>query len=201
MDWKEETSPGPICLRRALGLARNARSQRGFSLAELLFVVIIIGLLATVLTPSKGSGDSAKLDLATMEVADAMRFARSEAMRLGIEHGVRQQSVEKRVRVVSMNMATNPATLVFDKYHPIDKQIYDRDLNGQPFDFSGSINQAPVFRGGCDSPEDIYFDAGGTPWCADPDDILVDNVVITLSLDGKTRSVILHGINGRVTVQ
>jgi len=100
-----------------------------------------------------------------------------------------------------MDTVTSPATLVYDIYHPVDKRLYDRDLTRRPFDFTGSMNQAPVFRGTCDSPEDIYFDADGTPWCADPDDVLVQNLVITLTLGFETRTVTLQGINGRVTVQ
>ena len=46
-----------------------------------------------------------------------------------------------------------------------------------------------------------FFDDNGIPWCADPENILVDNVVITLTLGSGRRDVTLQGINGRVTVQ
>jgi len=198
---KRTIQPGAVDCVTLLCPARNATRECGFSLHELLFVVVIIGLIATVMTPAKGPGDGVKLDLAAAEIADALRFARSEALRLGVARGVRAQALEKRVRVFSMNTLTSPATLVYDVYHPVDKKLYDRDLGLVPYNFSGSIVQTQTFRGTCDAPENIYFDAVGTPWCADPETVLVEKLVIALSLGSASRSITVHGINGRVTVQ
>jgi hypothetical protein len=151
--------------------------------------------------PSMAPSESIKLDLAATELADAMRFARSEAMRLGIERGFHQKGGETRIRVFSMNTETSPATLVYDVYHPIDKQIYDRQLDQQPFAFDGNIKRGISFRGNCNKPENIYFDANGTPWCADPADVLLVHIDLVLYFGTETRHVFLNGITGRVTVQ
>lgn len=179
----------------------NSGLQRGYTFFELLMVVVLVGMLATVMVPSLAPSETTKLDLAATEIADAMRFARSEALRLGVARGFRQLSSEKRIRIFSLDSLTSPATLVYDVYHPIDKQLYDKDLTRQPFAFAGTIRQAQAFRGTCDTPDSIYFDAGGVPWCTDPDDVLLEDLELKLILGSDIRRVYLHGISGRVTVQ
>jgi prepilin-type N-terminal cleavage/methylation domain-containing protein len=190
-----------MLVRGRLQSSAAVRSQRGFSLFELLFVMALIGLLATVMLPSKGPSDSIKLDLAASEIADALRFARSEALRQGVPHGVRFQRDEKRVRVYSMDTGTSPATPVFDIYHPVDRNIYDRQLAAMPFDFSGVMHVAPAGHGSCNNIEDFYFDADGVPWCADPDDVLLYEIKIALRIGNELGAVWLHGITGRVTIE
>jgi prepilin-type N-terminal cleavage/methylation domain-containing protein len=179
----------------------RATLQRGYTLLELLVVAIIVGLVATVAIPTSSSGDIATLDLAAAEVADAIRFARGEAMRLGVARGFRQQSGTKHIRVFSMDNATTPATLVYDIYHSVGKHLYDREFDQQPFAFAGTINRNTTFRGTCNQTGNIYFDANGTPWCADPDNVLLDQFDVTLTLGQASRVVRLDSITGRVTVQ
>ena len=179
----------------------RATTQRGYTLLELLVVAIIVGLVASVAMPSSSSGDAATLDLVATEVADAIRFARGEAMRLGVARGFRQQSTAKRIRVFSMDNSTTPATLIYDIYHSVDKHLYDREFEQQPFAFGGVITRNTTFRGTCNQTGNIYFDASGTPWCADPDNVLVEQFDVTLTLGQDSRLVRLDGITGRVTIQ
>jgi type II secretion system protein H len=179
----------------------RATLQRGYTLLELLVVAIIVGLVATVAMPSSSSGNAATLDLVAAEVADAIRFARGEAMRLGVARGFRQHSGTKRIRVFSMDSATTPATLVYDIYHSVDKHLYDREFEQQPFAFAGAMIRTATFRGTCNQTGNIYFDANGTPWCANPDNILLDQFDVTLTLGQASRVVRLDSITGRVTIQ
>ena len=199
MDWKRYQESD------AIGFFRPPRpgvaGQRGYTLIELVLVVIIISALASIVLPALAPGQSIKLDLAATEIAAAMRFARVEALRLGVARGIRQESTAKRVRVFSMDTQTTPATLVYDIYHPVDKQLYDKSFAQQPFAFSGDMSHVPSYRGTCNAPENIYFDAGGIPWCADPDDILLERFDVTLTIGANSRVVTLHGLTGQVTIQ
>ncbi len=205
MDWKRYQKPGAIGCFRPPRPGPGVAGQRGYTLVELVLVVIIVSALASVVLPTLAPGQSIKLDLAATEMAAAMRFARVEALRLGVARGFRQQSTAKRVRVFSMDTQTTPATLVYDIYHPIDKQLYDKSFAQQPFAFGGDINHTRTYfdtgTGTCNTPANVFFDAGGIPWCADPDNVLLERFDVTLTIGANSRVVTLHGLTGRVTIQ
>lgn len=175
--------------------------QAGYTLTELIIVVTILAIVAAIAVPATASNESERLELAAQEIAAAMRFARSEALRTGEPHGFRQQSGAKRIRVFRLDQGTSPATLVYDVYHPVDKQLYDFDLNLQSLAAADSLSRTAVFRGNCNQQGNVYFDANGTPWCADPGTVLLDTFEVDLIMGSSRRTVILDDITGRVAVQ
>jgi type II secretion system protein H len=175
--------------------------SHGMTLVELLLVIAILGVAATVAIPNLSSSDPQRLDLAAEEFANAMRFARSEAMRTGEPRGFRQQSSAKWIRVFRPDTSTSPWTLNYDVYHPVSKKLYDIDLNTHPFAAADSLSLNRVYRGTCNKPGEIYFDSSGIPRCAAPETVLLKQLNVTLTLGPHTRTVTLHGITGRVTVQ
>jgi len=179
---------------------RELRSH-GVTLVELLLVVMILGVVAVVAIPDFSSGDPAQLDLAAEEFANAMRFARSEAIRTGEPRGFRQKSSTKRIRVFRPDTGTSPWTLNYDVYHPVSKQLYDIQLDDHPFAAADTVSRNRVYRGTCDTPRNVYFDRNGIPRCTDPETVFLDQFNVTLTLGAHTRVVTLHGITGRVTVQ
>ena len=179
---------------------RKSRSH-GVTLVELLVVVSILGVVALVAIPDFRSSNPQTLDLAAEEFANAMRFARSEAMRTGEPRGFRQQSGAKRIRVFRPDTGTAPWTLVYDVHHPLSKQLYDIELDTHPFAAADSVSLTPTFTGTCNVQGNIYFDSNGTPRCADPETVLLEQFDVTLTLGTHSRVVTLHGITGRVTVQ
>lgn len=177
------------------------QGERGYSLLELLAVVIILGIAASVAIPDISTTDPNKLDLAAEEVAQAMRYARSEALRTGEPRGFRQQSTEKRIRVFRPDTSSSPWTLNYDIYHPVSKKLYDIDLDSHPFARADSLSHNRVYRGTCNQPGSVYFDSSGIPRCTDPETVLLDQFDVTLTLGNHTRVVTLHKLTGRVTVQ
>jgi len=171
------------------------RCETAYTLVEILIVVSILGIVAAVAIPGFSSTNPQPLDLAAEETANAMRFARSEAMRLGSPIGFRQHPGNKRIRVFQADTGTSPWTLNYDVHHPLSKHLYDIQLDSHP------LSHNRVYRGTCNTPGNVYFDSNGTPWCADPETVLLEQFDVTFTLGSHSRVVTLHGITGRVTVQ
>jgi prepilin-type N-terminal cleavage/methylation domain-containing protein len=186
---------------RMTAVPRRAAAQRAYTIIELLAVVVLLGLAASIATSPPTIGESRKLDLTASEIANAIRFARSEAMRTGNATGFHHQRTAKRIRVFSIDTDSLPATIEYDVYHPLDRKLYVKEFEQQPFAFDGVMSNSIRYRGSCDAATEVYFDAGGIPWCSDPDDILLEEFQIKLTLGTKSRMVTLDGITGRVTVQ
>ena len=179
---------------------REPRSQ-GITLLETLMVVSILGVVAVVAVPGFRSAEPRQLELAAKEFAEAIRFARSEAVRLGEPRGFRLQSSTKRIQVFRADTSTAPWTPVYDIYHPVSRKPFDIELDKHPFAAAENLNRNTTFRGTCNKTGDIYFDRSGTPWCADPETVLLEQFDITFTQGVYTRVVTLHGLTGRVTVQ
>lgn len=177
------------------------RRECGYTLIEILIVVVLLGVAASVAVPDISTTNVNRLDLAATEIADAMRFARNESMFQGSPRAFNQQSSIQRIRVFRPDTAASPWAPVYDVYHPLSKQRYDIDINNHSFATADSISHSTVYRGSCNTPEQVYFDVNGTPWCTDPETVLLDQFVVTLIAGPHSRSVTLHGITGRVTVQ
>ena len=177
------------------------QGERGYSLLELLAVVIILGVAAAVAIPDISTTNPNKLDLAAEELAQAMRYARSEALRTGEPRGFRLQSTEKRIRVFRPDTSSSPWTLNYDIYHPVSKMLYDIDLDTHAFARVDSLSHNRVYRGTCNQQGSVYFDSSGIPRCTNPETALLEQFDVTLTLGSHTRVVSLSAITGRVTVQ
>ena len=173
----------------------------GYTLTEMTIVISILAIAAAVAMPSFSASNDKKLDVAAQAFAAAMRFARSESILTDVPHGFRQESSDNRIRVFRLDTGTTPATPVFDVYHPVDKQIYDIDLDLQPLAAADSMSLSTIFRGVCNQTGDIYFDSNGTPWCVDPETILLESLDLDLYLGSSHRLIVLDGLTGRVNVQ
>jgi type II secretory pathway pseudopilin PulG len=183
----------------------------GISLLELVIVVAILGIVAAAAIPNLSSTDSARLELAASQIAEALRFARGEALRTAEVHGVEIDHLEldsgnKDITVYKADLAAaTPFGVATILHHPLSKQVYDIEFLDSPLVSGVSITnpEKPFHFDTLANPRrHVQFDAAGTPV------YYVDGVANRLTSgdiqfsDGThARTVSLHPITGRVTVQ
>jgi hypothetical protein len=157
--------------------------------------------MAAAVVPSLMPAESGKLHVAAQEVAGAMRFARSEAMRLRQPIGFKFSNTNKRFFVFRANTSAIPWVAVFDIYHPVSKKKYVIELDEDLLAAADSVSTTREYRGTCNTKPSIYFDANGTVRCLDPNNILLDQYEVTLKTGDHTRVISLEAITGQVTIQ
>ena len=175
----------------------TAAKQRGYSLVELLVVTAILLSVTALAVPALNPATGKRTELAAVSFATAIRFARSEARRTATPHGFTLTAGQPRLRVFRL-VAGTPT---YDVYDPVSKQLYDIDTADERIANLDGVSSAPVFRGVCNDTDKIIFDAMGTPWCQDPQTVLLQTTSLTLSSGTQQRVITLDGISGRVGVQ
>ncbi len=168
----------------------------GFSLVEVVLVLSLLGLAALVVVPAAQPGRDLALESAAGEVADAMRFARSEALRTGEPHGFRTVASPDRIQVYRVDPGTNPPTPIYDVRHPLTRRPYDVAL--ADLAKGATLTRTTTWTGTCNAPTYVNFDAEGSPRCGDPMAVLLETGRLTLSQGGASRDVVLRGPVGRV---
>lgn len=178
---------------------KNIRKfPRGYTLTEMVIVIAIMAIIAAVAVPELSKNDESKLDAAAAEVASAMRFAHSEAVRTGEPYGVYASHSDQRIRVYRLPVSTP----IYDVYDPLTKQLMD-------FQFNNNTNEVELdsvvltfhgmwgwksylgFEGGSGTPK--YNDSGTTR--------MLNTGYVRLSYGDAKRTINISPMTGRVTVQ
>lgn len=176
--------------------------QRGHSLVEMIIAVAIIGMAAALATPSATPARQQKLDFAASSVADAFRFAREEARRTGIIHGVTTDIANDLVSVFRLDEGPNPNDKIYDDVrHPLSKQLYAIQIGASPYSGVTLSASGGVMVGTCNDPGNIAFDPAGVARCVEPTTTRIANPSIELAAGQLTLTVAIDSYSGRVTVQ
>lgn len=180
---------------------RGVAAGRGLSLIELLAVLAILGGLALVVLPGLSASDPETLDRAAAEVATAVRFARAEAQRTGIAHGVELNTATQQLRLYWLDTAGVP-TAVYDVRHPLDKKLYQVAIGSDSL-FAGVRLQSAQFtyQGMASAQGSVTFLAGGQPFHLDAGSRrLLSGGAVVLSYRGHQRTLQVTPLSGRVTL-
>ena len=80
--------------------------QAGVTLAEMLVVVAVMALTASIAIPNASPLATITADAATAEVTSAIRFAQREAIRTGAWHTVKIDTATQTLRVYRLHLSS-----------------------------------------------------------------------------------------------
>ncbi len=187
---------------------RTPGRQRGLTLIEISLVVAILGIVALSVLPNITPADSTALDAAAVRLANAVRFARNESIRTGLEHGILidQDDSDSTMRdfVVYRVNPLDAADFSNVLYHPVSRQLFDARVNDPVILRQISIvDDGGAFEiEGIGKRKFIHFDRTGTPvYLQNTEQHRLLSGQITLARGDDQRSLSLDPVTGRVVIQ
>ncbi len=154
----------------------SGRLTGGFTLVELIVVIVILGILALMVIPSMSNSDNLKARAAARMVMADLEYAQSQAI------------VSQRQTTVTFNVAADSYTVSNASgplIHPITKNTYAISLNQVR-----GMNSVAIASAGFGANSAVTFDALGSP----------DNSgTISIAAGATTYYVTVAPVTGRVT--
>lgn len=181
------------------------RLQNGITLFEMLIVIAIIALCASIAIPNANTVTPFRADAVAREIARTIRFAQSEAIRTNAWHQVKFDTTAQTVRVYRLVISKNSATEDFANptENPIDKQPYALNFKSGPV--SGAIASSAFNYGPQNTTSHtLSFDSTGTPGDIQGDKpkdtyALVSGRV-TITNGSQIRKIDIDPLTGRVAI-
>jgi len=174
----------------------------GYTLTEMLIAVALLAAAAAVAVPMLRAPAPSRVQLAGTQLVQAIRFARSEARRTLVPHGVRIDTATERAQLFRLDMSTLPPTRLFTVRHPGHHDLYVLDFPAATATRGVQINAAALsFAAACSESRDLVFDARGWPLCSSPVSVELASADVDLGNGTTTRRVSVAGVTGRVVLQ
>jgi len=181
----------------------SAVRKRGFSLLEVLAVVLILGTLGLAAVISLRPAGALCVDSASQVVGEALRFARSEARRHGEPRAFRVLPAAGSIEVFEPDPAAATTAFGASVNDPLTKRAYQVDLRDLPGCARIAIADTPppfAYTGLAGQRTSVAFDERGEPYLLDSGvRRALSSGQVDLQLDEESRAIQLSSI-GRVTL-
>ena len=168
------------------GWQRGQRTD-GFTLIELMVVLVILAISAAILVPMASSGASMQLRSAVNSVAADLEYAKSLAIGTGQMHGVEffPDSESYQIQDKDGNVVS----------HPVNRTSYVVN-----FSTDGRLDRVSITSANFDGGSVVNFDYLGCPYNSNPSDGLDSEGVLTLTAGGASKTVKVEPVTGFITV-
>ncbi|MFC5477443.1 pilus assembly FimT family protein [Massilia suwonensis] len=190
-------------------LVATTRRQTGVTLAEMLIVVAVVAVAASLAIPKADPQAAFAADAAAGEIARALRFAQREAIRTGT---YQQVSVDPATQVLRVYQpATSGSTTTA---HPVDKRDYQISFAANAMPRATIVSAVFKYEGG-PTTNFASFGPDGAPSYVDTSklsqlwtllsgtkdvDPLKEDGLITIRYGNIERVVRVAPVTGRVTL-
>jgi len=158
----------------------------GFTLIEVILVVVIIGIAAGVVVPMMSSASSMQIRAAVNLVAADIEYAKSMAISRGQRYSVVFNKTTETYQVVDKDNNVIP--------HPVKKGFnYVMDFRND-----GRIDRVDILDANFDGGNKVTFDSLGSPW--NDSGTPLNSGVVTLRSGTITRTVSVEPVTGFISV-
>ncbi|UCC96801.1 MAG: GspH/FimT family protein [Phycisphaerales bacterium] len=166
------------CRRQSTGDARGP--QRGFTVVELLIVVVILSIVALTAIPMMSSAASIQIRSAANMIAADLEYARSMAISRGQNHSVVFDKTADNYRIVDQG-----GTVV---QHPVKKGFtYIVDFRNE-----SRLNRVDITNASFNTAQTVTFDCLGSP---------IEGGTVNLQAGGIITTITVEPVTGFVSIQ
>jgi prepilin-type N-terminal cleavage/methylation domain-containing protein len=167
----------------------SVRAESGFTLTELIVILVIVGTLAWLAYPKVASFDEIKLDAAARRLAADLRYAQSLAISKRVMHGILFEPSLERYTVFAPT-SSSPITDPADRAQPLRVDYTSRT------EFLGVALASATFG----TTPGVKFDYFGVPRDSAGTDLAATGRVI-LSYQGSSDTIDVAPQTGMVTIR
>lgn len=184
-----------------------ATSAGGFTLFELVVVLLVLGAVAALAQLGGNPIQPAQLDAAARDLVQLLRFAQSEAVRSGDWRTVDCNQAGNLIRIYALNMVPKPPIEDTARpiMQPIDKQNYALEFSARPGTSSARIDSCTfVYSGTSAGASSVSFGPDGAPVYVggrtSSDIKQLASGSVQLSAGSQRRIISIDSLTGRVSV-